>query len=292
MSITLVSNIASLRATNALAKHRQALQVNYERLSSGVRINRPSDDPASLHLSQMLLADMRVASMAIRNANDGISFVSINEQALGEIVNILGRMAELAAQAANSAFVNTQRSGLHLEFQALGSEIQRISRTTTFNDINTLSSGQELVIQVGFNSFSSGRLQIGGITATLSALSLGAQGSEALSYSIISNSEDNSTRAAVTALAAITQAIEFANQKRGLLGASLNRLESAVSNLQVARENYVAAAGRIRDVDVAQELASMVKNLALQDAATAILAQANVQPKVALQLLRADNDKR
>lgn len=288
MSITLASNIASLRAVNALSKHTSALQVNYQRLSSGLRINRASDDPAALHVSQQLAVDARVASVAIRNANDGISLISINDQALGEIVSILSRMSELAEQAANGVYLNSQRSSMQLEFAALGSEIQRITKATTFNDINMLSAGQQVVLQVGFDSFSTSHMQVGGIQANLSALSLASSGGDALIYSIIGNSESGSTQAAITALAAINLAIEAASLKRGQLGANQDRLEVAVNNLQVVRENYVAALGRIRDVDVASEVAAMTRNMVLQQATTAVLAQANVQPKIALELLKGE----
>lgn len=288
MAITYASNIASLRAANALSKHNQALGVNFQRLSSGLRINSAADDPAALHVSQQLAADARVASVAIRNANDGISYISINETALSEIVNVLSRMAELASQAANGIYYNVQRSGLQMEFAALGSEIERIARVANFNDINTLSAGQEIVMQVGFDAYSSSQIQIDAVQATLSALSLADSGSSTLVYSILANSESGSIAAAVTALAAVTTALELATVKRGQLGASMDRLEVAVNNLQVVRENYSAALGRITDIDVAQEVAEMTRNTILRDATTAVLAQANVQPSLALQLLQPD----
>lgn len=288
MSITIASNIVSAKALRSLANASANLQTNFQRLSSGYRINRASDDPAAQFVSRLLSADARIASVAVRNANDGISIVSINDQAIGEIVSVLQRMAELAEQAANGVFVNQQRSSLQTEFLALGSEIQRISNTTHFNNINMLSAGTVVTLQVGFDSYSTSRVQIGGVQTDLRALALTNAGSTALAYSVIGNSQDESIAAARTALAAVNQAIGEATRARGMLGASMSRLSSAVDNLQVARENFVAAAGRIRDVDVAREVALMVKNLARQEAATAILAQANIQPQIALQLLQAE----
>lgn len=285
MAIIIASNIVSLKLSRALSESTQSLQTTFERLSSGQRINRASDDPGGLAISEALLVDARVARVALRNASDGLSLININDAAISEIINTLSRMAELAEQSANGVFTNIQRSAMAREFEALGSEIQRISVATKFNNINLLSSGGQVTLQVGFNSFSTSVLQIGDFRATLSTLSLSGAGSDALSYSIIANSEENAQAAAVTALAAVKAAIDAATQKRGLLGAYESRLSFAIENLQVARENFIAAGASIRDVDVAREVANMMRNQVLQQANVALLAQANVQPQVALQLL-------
>ena len=139
MTLSVASNVASLKAQRQLTLTGNALSRTFEKLSSGLRINRASDDPAGLALADSLRNDSKLAAVAVRNANDGISITSIADSALGEIGNILNRMAELAEQSANGVYTNSQRSALSSEFLSLGSEIQRISSTTSFNDINHIA---------------------------------------------------------------------------------------------------------------------------------------------------------
>ena len=157
MPITINSNIASLQAQRRLGIASESLNATYERLSSGQRINKASDDAAGLAIADSLRADQRVAQVAVRNANDGISTVAIADGALSEIGNVLSRLAELSEQSANGTFSTTQRSALQNEFSALGSEVERIAVTTKFNGVNLLSGGNAIVLQVGFNSGSTSR---------------------------------------------------------------------------------------------------------------------------------------
>jgi len=239
-----------------------------------------------LQLADKLRSDARVASVAIRNANDGLSLTAIADNALQQVSNILQRMYELANQSANGVYTNSQRSALSSEFLALGSEIERIAATTTFNGINLLSNSQGVTIQVGLDGTANSRISISSVLGTLSSLGLASSGSSALSYSIIATTSTLAQAAAQNALSAIDNAINLVGTTRGLMGAAESRLQYAVDYLTVARENFIAAESRIRDADVAQEVAEMVRLQILQQSATAVLAQANLQPSRVLDLLQ------
>ena len=286
MAISFASNVASLKAQTNLARTTATLGKSFERLSSGLRINNASDDPAGLLVADSLRAQARIASVAVRNANDGISLVAIADSSLGEISNILSRMAELAAQSATGTYTQTQRSAISYEFLALGSEVARIARTTEFNGSTLLSNSQSITLQVGLNGGSDSTITIGAVSGTLSALGLAPDNGAPLSYAVISATSTSSQADSQLALNALTSAISTLNLSRATLGAATSRLESAVSYLSVTRENFVAAESRIRDIDVAQEVAEMVRLQVLQQSGAAILAQANQQPALALALLK------
>jgi flagellin len=285
MAINIRTNVPSLIAQRNLDASTATLNTSYERLSSGLRINHARDDAAGLAIAESLKADSKIASVGIRNANDGISIISIADQAIGQIGNVLARLAELAEQSANGVYANVQRSALANEFGALASEIERIAYTTTFNGLRLLSGGNTVVFQVGFNAASTSQVSYTGVEATLSALGLAGPGVSALTYSIIDTTDIGSQSAARNALDAINAAITSVTRNRGQLGAAESRLEVTIGNLQVARENFKAAESRIRDVDVAAEAAELTRLNILQQAGAAILAQANSQPQLALQLL-------
>jgi flagellin len=286
MPINLGSNIASLKAQRTLAISSERLARTYEKLSSGQRINRASDDAAGLAIADALTANARIAAVAVRNANDGISTIGIADSALGAVGNVLTRLAELAEQSANGVFSSSQRSALQNEFTALGSEIERIAVTTEFNGVKLLSGGSELVLQVGFNSASTSQISFTGVQGTLQALGLANSGQSNLSFSISGASLDEGQSASRLALDAINSAITSLASTRGILGATESRLQVAINNLSVARENFLAAESRIRDVDVASEAADLTRLGILQQAGASILAQANQQPQLALSLLR------
>ena len=286
MALTLGSNISSLKAQRTLGIVSNSLSKTYEKLSSGQRINHASDDAAGLAIADALQANARIAAVAVRNANDGISTIGIADAALGEVGNVLARLAELSEQSANGVFSTTQRSALQNEFTALGSEIERIATTTEFNGVKLLSGGSELVLQVGFNSGSTSRISFTGVQGTLQALGLAATGLSNLSYSISGVNISEGQSASRLALDAINSAISSLASTRGVLGATESRLQVAINNLSVARENFLAAESRIRDVDVASEAAELTRLGILQQAGASILAQANQQPSLALSLLR------
>jgi flagellin len=285
MASTIGSNNASLNAQRYLDRATARLNQSYERLSSGQRINRARDDAAGLAIAEVLKADQRIATVAIRNANDGISTVAIVDSALGEINGVLARLAELAEQSANGVFSSSQRSALQSEFEALGSEIERIANTTEFNGVKLLSGGQSIAFQVGFSSASTSQVTFQGVQGTLASLGLAANGSSALTYSVNAASDVLGQSAARLALDAVRGAIGSLTTNRGVLGAVESRLQVSINNLQVVRENFAAAESRIRDVDVAAEAAELTRVGILQQAGAAVLAQANQQPGLALQLL-------
>jgi flagellin len=285
MPITINQNIPSLNAQRRLGQSTAALTKTFERLSSGLRIVRAADDAAGLAIADTLRADQRIASVAIRNANDGISLITIADGALGEMGSVLTRMAELSEQSANGVLTSTQRSALNSEFAALGSEIQRIAVTTNFNGLNLLSGGQQVDLQIGFNSQSNSQIGFSGVDGTLAALGLAAAGSSVLTYSINASTTINGQAAAKSALDAVKTAISSLVANRGTLGAAESRLNVTVTNLQVARENFASAESQIRDVDVAAEAANLTRLNILQQAGAAVLAQANQQPQLALSLI-------
>jgi len=286
VAITIGSNIASLQAQRRLSIASESLSSTYEKLSSGQRINKASDDAAGLAIADALRANQRVASVAIRNANDGISTIAIADSALGEIGNVLSRLAELSEQSANGVFSTTQRSALQNEFTALGSEIERIAVTTEFNGVKLLSGNSSLVLQVGFNSGSTSQISYTGVQGTLAALGLAAANTSGLSFSINGATIVDGQSASRLTLDAVNTAISSLASTRGVLGAAESRLRVAINNLSVARENFASAESRIRDVDVASEAAELTRLGILQQAGAAILAQANQQPGLALSLLR------
>ncbi len=285
MAITLGTNVASLQAQRRLALSSSKLGATFERLSSGQRINKASDDAAGLAIADSLRADQRVASVAIRNANDGISTIAIADSALGEIGNVLSRLAELSEQSANGVFSNQQRSALNNEFIALASEIERIAVTTNFNGVALLSGNSNVTLQVGFDSASTAQIAYAGVQGTLAALGLAATNQSALIYSINAGTPALAQSASRLALDAVNGAIQSLAVQRGNLGATEARLNVAIANLSVARENFAAAESRIRDVDVAAEAAELTRLNILQQAGAAVLAQANQQPSLALSLL-------
>ena len=285
MALNIRTNVSSLQAQRNVYDSTKKLSTAYERLSSGMRINHASDDAAGLAIAESLKADQRLAQVGIRNANDGISIISITDGAISEITNIMSRLAELAEQSANGVYSNGQRTALQLEFTALMSEVTRIAYSTEFNGVKLLSGGGEIAFQVGFDGTSLSQITYSGIGATLEALGLANAGSTVPSYSITGNSDMESQSAARLAIDAINAAITSITRSRGTLGAAESRLNTAISNLQVARENFASAESAIRDADVAEEAAELTRLSILQQAGTAILAQANQQPQLALQLL-------
>jgi flagellin len=278
----------SLRAQRQLSLSTDGLSKTYERLSSGLRITRASDDAAGLAIADSLRTDARIASVAVRNANDGISALNIADGALNEISNVLQRMGEIAEQSANGTYRSAQRSPLQAEFLALASEIERIATVTNFNSIRLLSDSSQLFLQVGFNAASTSQIQFNTIRGTLSGIFLAAGNSSMLSYSVIANTDLDSQNAARTALDAVMTAIQNVSVGRGSIGAAQSRLNVAINNINSTRENLIAAESRIRDADVATEVADMVRQQILQQAGRSVLAQANQQPALALRLLRID----
>jgi flagellin len=278
-------NVASLRTQRQISITTGRLNQAYERLSSGLRVNRSKDDAAGLAVAMKLRSDSRVASVNQRNANDGISIIGIADQAVGQINDVLIRLAELAQQSANGVNGNDQRSAMQSEFTALMEEIERIAHTTEFNGLMLISSTQALTFQVGFDGSSLSGITYSGIQATLASMGLAPTGSSIPTFSILGATDNESRSAALIALDAIQGAITSVSRSRGVLGAAESRLMKTISQLATARESFQSAESAITDVDVAQEAAEMARLNVLQQAGTAILANSNFQPELALKLL-------
>jgi flagellin len=286
MAISLGVNSNLIRIGQQVNKATGSLDKAFLRLSSGQRIVKPGDDAAGLAIADSLRVTTRIAQVAIRNANDGISAVSIADGAMAEIQSILQRQSELAEQAANGLYTEAQRSVLANEFATLASEVERIAVTTEFNGVTLLSGSSSVTLQIGFDTASTSQLTINNVQATLQALNLAASGSSAPTYSLSGTSTELAQSAARNALTATLSALDSLTTKRGSLGTVESRLNAQLATLSVARENYLAAESRIRDVDVAEEAANLTRFSILQQIGTSILAQANQSQRVALSLLQ------
>ena len=273
MAVSIGSNIASLQAQRRLNATADQLAGQYAKLSSGQRITKAADDAAGLAVADTLRANSRMSAVAMRNANDGISFIAIADGALNEIGNILSRMSELATQANNGTFSDTQRGALNDEFNQLQLEVTRIAAVTTFNGNSIINgSGSGITLQVGIDNSSNSQIGICTVGARSADLGLTAINL-------------NTTSTAGLAISSISTAISSLAARRGSLGAIESRLRSTVSTLSVQRENFMAAESRIRDVDVAAESAELTRLSILQQAGASVLAQANQAPALALSLL-------
>ncbi len=276
MALIVNTNIGALNAQRHLEESGSSLDRALERLSSGVRINNAYDDAAGLAIADRLQRDVRVANQAIRNANDGISALAVGEKALGTVTDILTRLSELASESASGTVTDTQRSSIQNEFTALLSEIGRLSNTTPFNGVPLLSAGTTVTLQVGLDGTSNSQIQFTSVDGSVSGVLSLAQTSIAAS----------TQSSAQSALGLLTSAISTVAQNRGSLGAFESRLLTAVNSLRVASENFSSAQSRIRDADIAAETAALTRGNILQQAGVAVLAQANQNPQIALQLLR------
>jgi len=273
MSLFVNTNLAALNAQRHLEESGSSLQTSLERLSSGLRINNAYDDAAGLAIADKLNRDVRITTQAIRNANDGLSALAIGEKALGNETDILVRLSELASESATGTISDTQRSAVQAEFSSLLSEIDRVSQSTTFNGVSLLSAGTTVTIQVGLDGTSNSQISFTTVDGSKSGIGLNT---------IAASSQSS----AQSALGILTSAISTVAQNRGSLGAYESRLITAIANLRVASENFSAAQSRIRDADVAAETANLTRASILRQAGVAVLAQANQEPALALQLLR------
>jgi flagellin len=274
MGLRINTNTASLNAQRNLSQTTEALQRSLERLSSGLRITRASDDAAGLAISERFRAEVRSLQQAQRNAMDGISMLQIAEGALNETSGILIRLRELAIQSANGTLGTGERAALDAEFQALVGEIDRVSAVTEFNGTALLDgSAVTVTFQVGANNTTNDQISVTGVDAT--STGIGVDG-------LLVDTQAN----AQTAITAIDTAIDSVTSLRADFGTAQNRLESTIRSIAVSVENTSAAESRIRDVDVASETALMTRAQVLQQAGIAVLAQANVSTQSALALLR------
>lgn len=265
------NNVSALNAWRNLYANDTSLTKSMEKLSSGYRINRAADDAAGLAISEKMRAQVSGLNMAIKNAQDGISLIQTAEGALNEIQVMIRRIRDLAVQSANDTNTDEDRANLQAEVTQLLDEIDRIATTTQFNGMELLDgSFTDKVFHIGANADQTLTVQIGDMQA-------GTLGIDGIDISTQAGAE--------SAIPLLDTALDTVSSQRSDLGAVQNRLEHTINNLQVAAENLTAAESRIRDVDVALETTNFVKNQILVQAATAMLAQANVKPQSVLQLL-------
>jgi flagellin len=268
------NNIMAYNANRNLGMSNTALGKSLEKLSSGYRINRAGDDAAGLVISQKLRAEVSGLRQATRNAQDGISFAQTAEGALGEVHSMLNRMRDLAIQAANDTNDTAARDAIKSEVDALASEINRIGTDTTFSGAAVFTA-TALNFQVGSEGASGNQIQV--TVGLLDATDLGGADLTELTVDSAANAR--------ASIESIDDAISAVSTSRGSLGASQNRFESIVNNLQVTTENLSASESRIRDTDMATEMVQFTKSQILQQAGTAMLGQANSIPQSVLRLL-------
>jgi flagellin len=279
MTISVNTNLFSLNAQRKLSQSQSSLSTSMQRLSSGLRINSAADDAAGLAISQRMSAQVRGMNVAIRNANDGISLAQTADGALSSVGDSLQRMRELAVQSRNSTNSDSDKESLDLEFKQLSSEIGRVLGGTTFNGKTILGADAgTLTFQVGANVTTNDSIDIATTDLTADALITTVTGAS------IGSAAD--ATAIATVITDIDAAIDDINSQRATFGASQNRFNSVVSNLQTSVENQSAASSRITDADFAAETANMSRAQILQQAGTAMVAQANQLPQSVLRLLQ------
>ena len=273
------TNLASINSQRMLDRTQNDLKTSMERLSSGLRVNSAKDDAAGLAIANRMASQIGGMAVAIRNANDGISLAQNAESAMGVLTNTMQRMRDLAVQSANDGGVTAaDREKLNEEFKQLNSELTRIITSTEFNGkkiINGSLAGG-VAMQVGANTASDNRI----------AISVGDLASVIISVTTASIGSGAAASGARAAIDAIDNAIKAVDTSRAKLGAIQNRFTTTIANLQSSIENQSAAKSRITDADFAMETANLSRNQILQQAGTAMLAQANQSTQSVLKLLQ------
>ena len=276
------TNVSALNAQAALAKNSRAMSTAMEQLSTGSRINSAKDDAAGMAIGNTMTSQIRGLNQAVRNLNDGVNLLQTAEGALTETTNMLQRMRELAVQAASGTYSTTPRSYLQTEFYALNSQIDKVASETTWNGYTVLT-GTTGGTTTGTFSFQSGQTSgqtidvvVGGMT--ISALGLTATASTGIALS--------SAASASAAIATIDSAINTVNSQRATIGAAVNRMTYAADNMTNISANASASRSTIMDTDYATAPTNLSKAQIIQQAATAMLAQANQQPQTVLALLK------
>ncbi|OYT88084.1 MAG: flagellin FliC [Burkholderiales bacterium PBB6] len=280
MPATINTNVASLNAQRNFSASQSSLATSMQRLSSGLRINSAKDDAAGLAIAERMQAQVKGMNVAIRNANDGVSLVQTAEGALSKVGDSLQRMRELAVQARNATNSSSDRDSLNKEFSALQKEMTRVLGGTSFNGKHMLGAdGTTLQFQVGANVTKDDIIEVKTTDMTsdtdIKAVTTGV------------SIDGNATVSDIgDVISAIDTAINTVNDQRAEFGAAQSRFESVISSLQQGVEAQSAARSRIMDADFAQETANMSRAQILQQAGTAMIAQANALPQNVLSLLR------
>ncbi len=272
---TINTNISSLNAQRNLTKSSNDLQTSMTRLSSGLRVNSAKDDAAGLSIATKMDSQIRGMSQASRNANDGISMIQTADGAMSNISDALQRMRELAVQAANGTNGADETGNIGTEMSALNDEIARIADTTSFNGASLMKSGAALDvdIQVGANKDESIKVSF-------------ADSDGYAKFDATTDLKVGTPAEAGATIKKIDDALKALNTERASLGTAQNRMGYAISNLSSSIENQTAAKSRIMDTDYAAETSKLSRSQVLQQAGTAMLAQANSAPNSVMSLLR------
>ncbi len=302
MPAVINTNLLSLNAQRNANTAQSSLAVSMQRLSSGLRVNSARDDAAGLAIAERMNSQVKGMNVAIRNANDGISLAQTAEGALGKVNDMLQRMRELAVQSANGTNNTDDRTALNNEFSQLQSEITRLTNNTTFNGQATLTTTTSFDFQVGANATSNDVISITGLNMLGTTTATGKNDGALAEVTNTTNTDilavgaagtgttfdayTGGTKGALDSVAKIDQAIAQVNVARSTFGAAQNRIDAAISSLQVSVENQSAARSRIMDADYAMETANLSRAQILQQAGTAMIAQANQTPQQVLSLLR------
>ena len=274
MAMSINTNVLSLTTQRNLGANQSSLSTSMQRLSSGLRVNTSKDDAAGLAIASRMETQVRGMNVAARNASDAISLVQTAEGAIGKVSDMLQRMRELAVQAANATNNTGDRGNLDSEFQQLSQEVTRTIANTRFNGSAILAGDAGTSsYQVGANSTD----QVAVVTTQLNTAS---------QITNVTGGGITTVGAASTAMANIDDALTLVNTQRAMYGAVQNRFEAMIQVLQVNSENTSAAKGRIMDADFAVETSNLSRSQILQQAASAMVAQANAMPQQVLQLLR------
>lgn len=270
MGLRINTNTASLNAARTLQRSTLSLNRSLERLSSGLRINRAADDAAGLAIAEGFRSQVRGTQVAQRNVQDGVSLVQTAEGALSETTNILQRIRELAVQSSNGTQSTSNRQALNTEVTQLLQQIDDIALDTEFNGLNVLSVAQTVTLQAGANTSQTLVVSVNGAKTN----DLG-----------VSTLQISNVAGAVSAISTIDRALQSVNSLRSTFGAFQNRLEFTLNTLAIQEENASASESAIRDADIARETIAFTRNQILVSAGTTVLAQSNIVPQTALQLL-------
>lgn len=275
MSLKINTNVASLQGQSALRKASQDMESSQAKLSSGLRITKAADDAAGLAISEKMRAEIRSGHQANRNANDGISMVQTAEGGLNETSTLLTRMKELAVQAANDTLTDADRRLVEGEYQMMKMELDRIASSTEFNGKKLLNgTGESLDFQVGIGGKAMNRVSYDPSSVRSDSRSLG-----------ISEGSVSSKTGAQNVLGSIDRALDKISGHRSMLGSIQNRLQTSSNNMGIYTDNMSASNSRIRDVDYAMETANLARSRVITDTSSAVLAQANTDPRAALKLV-------
>ncbi|MDG6777622.1 flagellin [Thiomicrorhabdus sp. zzn3] len=274
MAMVINTNMGAINANRTLEMTSRDQATAMERLTSGLRINKSADDAAGMAITNKMTSQIMGTDQAVRNANDGISFVQTQDGAMDEVVNMMQRMRELSVQALNGTYTAENRSQMDAEFQQLAAEVTRVGQTTTFNGVNIMNgSVAKVSLHVGWDKGANNRIEV----STFDVSALGGS-LDARDVTTVAN--------ASAAISVIDAKLSDVNTIRAKWGALQNRLESTVSNLTNVNENMNAARSAIQDADFAKESAELARTQVLQQAGMSMLSQANQSGQNVLSLLR------